>query len=126
MNINLARRTLERLRVMALNNELSGEPLYRSGSNPSNYCYCAVGALLPDDILTTIDYDGHNSEDVPTALDEYMEEVGMLTGLSSRMLEDLQQAHDDRYPKTQGWVTLRDRANLSVLEFTTHALATMF
>jgi hypothetical protein len=126
MSLNLARLTLERLRVKALNNELSGQPYYRAGDAPNNYCYCAVGALLPAYILDSIIDEDENAEDVPTALADYMHDVRQVTGLSSRLLEDLQFAHDDRFPVDKSWSTIRERANLSVLEFTTTALSTMF
>lgn len=130
-NILLARRTLERLRVMALHNELSGVPEYET-ETPTGSCHCAVGAIMPPDILADIVNEGCNGEDIGGALPgDALEEMERVTGLSCDMLDALQKAHDNPadFLGILGREVKLDRkhyANLAVLQWAETQLATLF
>jgi hypothetical protein len=104
--IRLARRTLERLRVKALNNELSGQPYYEVYDSPEQpHCLCAIGAIASRQVLDQIRTYGaeekqvRNLRGVPfyegsrqiNVLDRLVKE----TGLSEALLKRIQWAHDD-------------------------------
>ncbi|MDP9155310.1 MAG: hypothetical protein M3O74_13780 [Pseudomonadota bacterium] len=124
-NINLARLTLERVRVKALHNEFSGQPFYRNKDG----CHCAIGEITTPDVLEQIHVYGKLEtavgalECVPfykgateiNVLDRLVEQ----TGLSIEQLDALQSAHDSRQPA-------RDTANRAVLEWANAMLLVTF
>jgi hypothetical protein len=119
--IRLARRTLEQIRVRALHNEFSGKPRYRD----LNGCLCAVGALMPADVLDKIASSKNNESSIggiiftppftsPHHRVRLIQVLADETGLDRWDIKDLQQTHDNvpnsQFREGETWTTDERRA----------------
>ncbi|KER72564.1 hypothetical protein HR51_08080 [Burkholderia cepacia] len=127
-NIRIIRRTLERIRVIALNNEFSGLPAYEVVVD-GKACHCAVGALLHPETLYDITRIGSNHEYIGEVLSKLKvtDPIG-LTGLDLDRLAYLQSRHDYHHSvaKDRDEDEVRELANRDVLRWATYELATLF
>ncbi|KVH56763.1 hypothetical protein WS89_22560 [Burkholderia sp. MSMB1072] len=122
------RRTLERIRVLALNNEFSGQPAYEVVVD-GKPCHCAVGALLHPETLYDIVRIGSNHEYIGEVLSKLkVADPIELTGLDLHRLAPLQSRHDYHHSvrKDIDDAEVRELANRDVLQWVTHELATLF
>ncbi len=93
-NIRIIRRTLERIRVLALNGEFSGQPAYEVIVD-GKPCQCAVGALLHPETLHDILRIGANGEYIGDLLLKLrVADPIEFIGLDRDRLSALQSHHD--------------------------------